>query len=334
MNHKTFKEWLYLAISDEIDKEQERLLKKHIDECDECRTEFDELTQMMTVLGESGVPEPSERMLWEARRDLMDAVAKESPMQSILGRAPSVPDRERITRSPGFWEKVSMGWFGGYRLALSGAATLAIGFFLGYAVFRADAVAPVDVAGPGTLQGETGRTDITNVRFVDVDPSDGTIELVYDLVRPVRLRAGVDDKRMQRMLAYALVNEENPGVRLQAIDAIGTDIPVRRSDGIRRALIEALKTDPNAGVRRQAFLTLDRMPFDTDIKDACLYVLTNDDNPGLRVSSINKLARATLDGFVEGEEVYDALKAEMELDGSGYLKTHSSAFIQEVNDAR
>ena len=70
MSHERYKSWLRLAVANEITTDDMRLLRQHLGECDSCRTEFQELRQMMTTLMERGVEEPSEDMLWEARRNL------------------------------------------------------------------------------------------------------------------------------------------------------------------------------------------------------------------------------------------------------------------------
>ena len=86
MSHERYKDWLRLAVANEISTDDMRLLRVHLGECDSCRTEFQELRQMMTTLMERGVTESSEEMLWEARRNLQSALEKENSVSSISTR--------------------------------------------------------------------------------------------------------------------------------------------------------------------------------------------------------------------------------------------------------
>ena len=336
MNHKQFKEWLQLSFVDEITDEENGLLREHLAKCEECRADFHELQRLMTHLGESGAKEPSEQLLWAARQNLREAIRRDSLTESILTRltqgvapAGSGP-RGRSTISPGSrggW----MGWFGGFRSALSGAAAIAIGVFIGYLAFAGGTTPPAPYEA-GEVAGEIGGPDIANVRFVDWDPRDGQIELQYDLVRPVRLRTTVEDDRVQRVLAHALLTEDNAGVRLKAINALDARATRVPGPDVKLALINALQTDPNAGVRREALRVLQDLPFDTDIKDACLYVLGHDENPGMRVASINLLSGARLAGHPLGHDVYEFLNTTLQDEDDPLLRSRSAVFFEEVQD--
>ena len=340
MNHEKYRELLQLAIIEEISGEAMKSLTDHLSECDMCRAEFNELRQLTTTIAESGAPEPSERMLWETRRRLFEANLREPSMQSGLARvtqgvAPAVssPSTGQGSFSPGFLTRGWSGWFQGFRWALSGAAAVVVGLLIGYVAFGRGVPQSTPVAANWEQYGhEIGPVDVSNVRFVETASPTGEIEIQYDLTRPVRLRAAVDDQRMQRMLAYALLNGENDGVRLQAINAVGAGKTTARGRDIKQALIEAMTSDPNAGVRKQSLDVLSQFPFDEDIKNACFSVLADDRNPGMRVAAINLLAAAAQKGDVVGPEIYDRLRNQFQ--DERYLRTSSGAFIQEANDVQ
>ncbi|UCG51578.1 MAG: HEAT repeat domain-containing protein [Candidatus Latescibacterota bacterium] len=348
MKHDKFKEWIQLAILDEIEADQRRLLDQHLEECAECRTEFEELRHVMTVVGESRAAEPTEQMLREARRRLRETIAQEAvPVDERLAKEPVASLWRRLTQgmarsgirhtaSPTFSTIGRVGWLRGYRVALAGVTAVAVGFLAGYLAFGRMAPQPEGVASQGIATesvAETGQelgpTSYANVRFVDVDPRSGQVKLEYDIVRPVRLRADIEDERVQRMLAYTVLNEENPGVKIQAIQTIDAYVESPEDEQVKTALIQALKTDPSPGVRKHALYVLYKMPFDQAVKDACLYVLANDENPGMRIAAINVLAAATLEGHLPGKEVYDALRAQGSEDD--YIRIRSGAFMEEVN---
>ena len=86
MKHDTFKELMRLAVLDELDKEGWVSLEGHLVDCSECKVEFDELKLLVTLVGESRGAEPSDEMLWEARRNLHEALADE-PVPGVQSAA-------------------------------------------------------------------------------------------------------------------------------------------------------------------------------------------------------------------------------------------------------
>ena len=307
MEHDRFKEWLHLSVFDELGEDKEPQLEAHVQSCDECRREREELVRMLEAISASGAGEPSEAMLMGARQKLSAALSKE-PVHSVTRE--SAQREPIITRLFGTgWKKpVISGRRGvrpGYRFALAGAATLSVGFFIGYLAFgRVEPVSPMPAIELGASRPYTA---VSNVQFLDADATDGEVELLYDEVRPARLRAPMDDQRMRELLAYAILYGNNPGVRLEAMNVFETGESMAPQGDVKNAFLEALISDPNAGVRRQALLVLQRLPFDNDIKRAMLFVLSHDENPGLRIAAMNYLSAVAVDGDLPENEFRDIL---------------------------
>jgi hypothetical protein len=195
---------------------------------------------------------------------------------------------------------------------MAGAATLVIGFFAGYLVFggASPVSTPPQTEGPaGDLlaMNEELPVDVSNVYFMNTDASGGEIEMMYDEVRPMRIKAGMDDERVRRLLAHAILSGDNPGLRLQAINLLEMSEAVTPSAEVKQALIGALVSDPNAGVRRQAFLALQKFPFDNEIREALMFVLDHDDNPGIRVAAMDYLTASILEGGDSEAAYFDIL---------------------------
>jgi len=307
MEHDRFKEWLHLSVFDELGEGEERQLEAHVQSCDECRREREELVRMLETISASGAGEPSEETLVRARRNLSAALSKE-PVHSVT--------RESAQREPIMTRLFGTGWKKpvisgrrgvrpGYRFALAGVAMLSVGFFMGYLAFgRLEPVSPVPAI---ELGASAPYTAISNVHFLDANATDGEVELLYDEVRPARLRAPANDQRMRELLAYAILNGSNPGVRLEAINVYERDENIALPGDVKNAFLEALVSDPNAGVRRQALFVLQRLPFDEDIKGAMLFVLSHDENPGLRIAAMNYLSAVAVDGDLPENEFRDIL---------------------------
>ncbi len=329
MNHGTFKEWLHLFLAGELGVEENRLLQTHLNQCGECRAESEELQRVVARLQEYRTEHASDELLSEVRQSLHEAIRGEALTEAAISRLGRVDGRinRRVGATSGFAFGRGTGWLGGFRPALFGASALAAGVFIGYLAFGQDSVKQPDAPVVSDVAGEMGGPDIANVRFVDWGSRDGTVEIEYDLVRPVRLRAAVGDDRIQRVLARALLSDENPGVRLRAVGAHDPGAPAHRPE-VKLAIIDAVKTDPNAGVRREGLYVLEGMPFDHDVEATCLYVLEHDDNPGMRVASLNLLSSARLSGHDVGPKVYDYLSDTGENDP--WVRAQSAVFFEEV----
>ncbi len=308
MRHEKFTEWLYLSVFDELNDKEKRALDEHVESCDECRLERKKIVSMLDTIAASGAGEPSNALLVSARSSLREALREEPQPQAAVSR-------------PAYNEPLLSRLFGGmfrgevrhgYRLGLAAAATLSIGFLLGYVTFNtAPPISPVVQERPAPDEAFTG---ISNVQFLDVNGTEGQVDILYDQVRPVRLTTSVDDPRAQDILGYALLNDENPGVRLKAISVFETDQLAAPPEDMKKAFLEALTSDPNPGVRLQALLVLRRLPFDEDVKETLFYVLSHDENPGIRVAAMNHLAEVTIDGIMPEREMYDIMGARLATD--------------------
>jgi hypothetical protein len=146
----------------------------------------------------------------------------------------------------------------------------------------------------------------------------------------VQIKGTLDDPMIQKVLSHAMVNEQNPGVRLRAVNAL-TSSSSPEND-IKRALIITLKTDANSGVRREAFTALVKYPYDESIKDALLHVLNHDDNPGLRIEAINLLETQTQSRTQVDREMMDVLRSRIEMDDNPYIRTRARTVLEEFSN--
>ncbi len=320
MDHELYTEWLQLSVYGELDKDKQALLATHIQSCNECRTEHNELVRMLESISASGVGEPTDEQLISARQRLnaelweqqsADTVPSEpAPRESFLARWFGAGRRRA--------ENNTSGRFFGYRVAMAGAAVLVIGFFGGYLVFggaqpvstpsHTKTSAGGDLLASGDLPpGEEIFTDVSNVHFMNTDAASGEIEMQYDEIRPMRIKAGMDDERVRKLLAHAILTGDNPGLRLQAINILESTGGATPAKEVKQALIGALVSDPNAGVRRQAFLALQRLPFDAEIKETLMFVLDHDENAGLRVAAMDYLTASILEGKNSESAYFDIL---------------------------
>ncbi len=321
MNHEQFKEWLHLSMPGELTADESASLKEHLAGCSECRTELEGLQKLQAKLTRSEVPDD---LLQEARRELRVALRLEQSRVSLWSQ---ITERIDELLAPGA------------KLAVGGALTLAVGFLAGALMFRS--VPAGNGANSGLIaqkvSDETmvsrGESQLTNVRFIDSDPSDGEVEFTFDAISPVRIKGSVNDPGVQSVLMKALMEGQNPGVRLHAVSAITSQIQIqtKADPQVKQSLIEAMKFDENPGVRQEALQALRKFPFDDDIRDGLLYILTKDKNQGMRVEAINSLMEAK-DQIKSSsdDQLLDILRKKMETEDNKYVRRGVRAVLEEV----
>ncbi len=311
MNHQEFREWLPLFAYGDLEGNDKESMRQHLETCEDCRTELEQIAKLHGSLDQLQRVSVTEELLQESRQELRAAL--------------------RIERTKlSFWDRVREGLTSTvpqYRVALGAAAMLAVGVFVGYMAFGRTETAPVVTHTPPRNPVVRGNPEITNVKFIDSDASDGQVEFEFDAVTPMSVRGSINDAQVQKVLSYAVVNEQNPGFRLRAVSALGTSRQTKGTDPeVRDSLITVLKSDENPGVRKEALEVLQKFPMDEEIKKAFLYVLLHDRNDGMRVSAIKGLELAAK----TDQEVLDVFKQKVHSNDIDYIRLKARDLIQEV----
>jgi hypothetical protein len=319
MKHEQLQELLHLSLYHELDDDQQSILDQHLKVCAECSAELKKLERLDTLLQKGRRVEITDELLDEARRELRVALRLE---QSRRFSFSEWLDRLNLFPAPGL------------RPAFVGAATLVVGVGLGYLVFSPgtsdSGIGAIPAVGQAVV--ERNETRVSGFRFVQPPDETGSVEVVFDFVTPVRMKGNVADNSIQRVLAQALISEQNPGARIRTVSALGSQVLTSKKPDadIKAALIQALKSDGNAGVRKEALKALLKLPVDKVIKDALLYLLSHESNPGLRVDAINYLDRYVLDDTPHDQDVLNVLKERMQTDNNNYVRIRAKNVYEEV----
>jgi hypothetical protein len=304
MSHEKFSQLLVLSLYGELSAEENALLTDHLLECSLCRQEREELKKLHSVLETEGSQIP-EHLLWQARDELFLKLRREV-------------DREHgIHRS---WKEILSPFNLNWATVGGACVTLAVGFLVGYLAF-----APAVESGLDPFASDEVR--ITNLLL---EENNGQIELTFEAARNFQLTGHITDRKIQKFLAYALVNEQNAGTRLRAVDTIQSKIPAEKDSHILGALLLALKRDENPAVRQQALSAIQKYSPDDDITDALVHVLMNDQNAKLRIEAINALEEAHMSGQELEQQVLGALQKKYETDENKYIRLRAKAVLEEV----
>ena len=216
---------------------------------------------------------------------------------------------------------------------LSGAALLVVGFFVGYLFYGSSTIDPTIITEKSNNEFPVFQDDVTisNISFIDSDPSDGEVEFTFVAMKPVYLKGRVDDPKIQSILTYSMLNEQNPGSRFNSINAMDSEKPIKFDKDVKDALITVVMTDENPGVRREALKLMKKLPYDKDVKQAFIYVLTTDTSSGLRIEAINALVDAGKKGFTLNKNEIDLFKQKLQTDKNSYIRYRTKTILQEYN---
>ena len=209
-------------------------------------------------------------------------------------------------------------------LAFSGLSVLLIGVLIGYLVFETPAIENLK-----TDSTQSDQIRIQNINFIDPDPSDGQVEFTFDAIKSGHIKGNINDTELQKILTYAILNEQNPGTRLNSINVINATQTQSLDNEIKAALITVAKFDENPGVRREALKSLKEIPIDNDIKGTLIYILLNDTSAGLRIEAINTLVEAAKKGLSFSQNDLSLIREKIQVDNNNYIRFQAKNIIKE-----
>ncbi|HSP88643.1 MAG TPA: HEAT repeat domain-containing protein, partial [Ignavibacteriaceae bacterium] len=139
----------------------------------------------------------------------------------------------------------------------------------------------------------------------------------------------VSDPQIQSILTYSMLYEQNPGVRLNAINLIKTNAVQNNDDEIKTALITVAKYDTNLGVRREGLKLLRSFPFDSEVREALLYILLNDKNSAMRIEAISSLKEISEKGTGFNQDEISAFRENLKKEKNNFVKFQIKSVLQE-----
>ena len=320
MIKQTVREMLQLYLYDELTAEDRRSVEEMLSASPEYRAELEALKKLHRTLAHYKPVGVVDQMLVEARNDLRVAIRHE---------------RSRVSWGQKLSDFFAESVFAQYKLAFGSVVTVALGFLLGYAVFNSTTPNSNSLFRQTSTTGSTfdqSEPQLVNVKFMNQSAEDGTVDLTFDAVTPMHIKGNANDPRITQILARALVNERNPGVRLRTVSTISDQTKIQPSTQkeVKASLVAVLKYDQNPGVRKEALKALQNFPIDDDIVEAILYVMKNEKNTGMRIAAINFLDFSKLSGQSVDKDLLETLKEKMQSDENNYIRIRGNAAFQEV----
>ena len=308
MEHTKFKDQIQFYLYNELSMKDKNMFENHISTCKECAQELIEYKKLFEEFNKDNKQTIDPQFLNEARSELRGYLRAQ---------------RNKSSNSNYFLNSLSRFLFKPIGFAFSGIILLVLGGFISYLIFN-----PLNEKIDDNLQ-LPERLKIQNINFIDSDPSDGEVEFTFETVKSDRMKGNVNDIELQKILTYAVLNEQNPGTRLNSINVINANQTQKPDDEIKSTLITVAKFDNNPGVRIEALKSLNKLPADEEIKNTLIYVLLNDTSAGIRIEAINGLVDASKTGISLNQEDLTSLRDKIQIDDNNYIRYQAKNIIKE-----
>lgn len=307
MKHEKYKELLELNILGELNEKEQIDLENHLLECDECNIEYGQLKKMYSTIISGKTEQVTDDDLLNARTKLFNTIN-------------SMPKKVSITKKmKNYFEQLLSN---NVSLAFGSVALVLVGLLIGYLIFNNVEYSSKTIAENSIDLDkiENGDLKIIEVSLPKIFSKSGDFEFKIGDQNPITYKGDFNDKTVQKLLAAAYRETDNPGFKIKTANMVNRFISnnFKPDEKIKLAFIHTLKTDGNPGVRKGALQALINFPYDKQIRDALLYTLQHDDNASNRMNAINVLIamntnRDSIDNKVKKELEQGISKEENEV---------------------
>jgi hypothetical protein len=325
MNCEVAHERIVTAVYGELADEQTHELERHVEGCAECRKEREQTLALKVLMAAYPAMEPDANLVARSRMRLEEALDALPPMRWFERLGQRLTNSfASLTAAPVAATLLLLvgagaGSLGGYRVAENRAART-------LAAQRAQAQnQPASV----TTAENAAPAEISNISSIVQQPNSHLVEVRYNQVVPQKIEGSLDDPAIRQLLMLASQNSASPGVRDDSVGLLAAECRAGhgcQAEGIRDALMVALRYDRNEGVREKAMQGLE--PYvaqDQRVRDAMLEALLYDSDPKIRKTAINILQP------VEGDtSVRQVLNSVANSDRSPYIRTVSRQVLDRV----
>jgi anti-sigma factor RsiW len=316
MNCEVAHERIVTAAYGELADEQTHELERHLAACLECGKEREQLLALKVLMAAHPVMEPDANLVARSRLKLEEALDALPPMRWFERLSQKLTNNFASLQAAPMAAclllllGVGAGSLGGYRVAEHRAGQKT--------TVERGAVQPAAVEAVGSA----APAEIANISSIVQQPNSHLVQVRYNQLVPQQIEGSLDDPAIRQLLMLASQNSASAGVRDNSVGLLAAECRAGhgcKAEGIRDALMVALRYDKNAGVREKAMQGLE--PYvaqDQRVRDAMLEALLNDSDPKIRTAAINILQP------VEGDtSVRQVLHSVANSDRNPYIRTVS-----------
>jgi hypothetical protein len=166
------------------------------------------------------------------------------------------------------------------------------------------------------------ESSIGGIRSITQQPGN-QVSIQYDAISTQHAQGSLSDQRIQQLLFFAARNNYSSGLRMDSVDLL-TQQPA--NPNVREALIYALRYDSNPGVRLKALEGLG--PYvkdDVRVRDSILEALMSDSNPGVRTQALHLIEPVRADSSVR-----IVLQKLAKTDHNTYIRSQARTLVAQL----
>jgi hypothetical protein len=167
------------------------------------------------------------------------------------------------------------------------------------------------------------QASIAGIESITPDANSNKVSIKYDMMYPQTAEGSPDDPEIHALLLMAARNQRDSSVRLDSIDLLTRQA---EDNAVREALVYALRYDKNPGVRLKALEGLKSyVKDDVHVRDAIVEALMHDSNAGVRSEAISLLNPVRADMSVR-----EALEVLAQHDKDAFIRSESRRYLDST----
>jgi hypothetical protein len=292
MNCELAHERIVMAAYGELPDDAAHELDRHLACCPECHKENEQLRALKLLADAYPVEDPAANLVARSRlrlQEALDALPPKTWLERFLQRLGN--NFASLQSAP----------VAASLLLLIGAGAGALG---GYHVAQSRIAQDVAAQPPrNSLPAPSGAADpVANISSIVRQPNSEQVEVRYNKLVPAEVTGSLDDPGIRHLLMLASQNETSENVHDDSVELLAAECRAGhgcKGEGIRDALMVALRYDRNSGVRLKALEGLQpHVAEDVRVRDAVLEALLYDSDPHIRTAAINMLEPVDADTTV------------------------------------
>ncbi|MBN4081190.1 HEAT repeat domain-containing protein [Caldithrix abyssi] len=303
------KEQATLYVMDALSADERQAFENKLNTNDALKNYLLELKHTLSLTTEAFAFKPLEedlqgqRNLLRARVNLLNSLKSTPPLQDKFR---DIFERILSPRQPA-WAVVSYV-----------VIAFVIGRFL--SVNPVQDIAPQNGFSSAAIMALIQEGALADVQFEKTE--DESIRLAVETKQNVDVSGGTNDEIIQQILYYLLLNDNNPGKRLKAVNLLKT---VPAHDNKKLVLVSSVLSESNAGVRLKVLELLSEFETDKTIRNACLKILLEDENEAVRMGALSILAGSP------SADIVPALRVVSLMDQNEYIRERAAEVMDDIS---
>jgi anti-sigma factor RsiW len=322
MNCEIAHERIVIAAYGELPDEQIHELERHMAGCPDCHTQREAMLALKVLAEAHPVLEPSPNLIARSRlrlEEALDALPAKRWYERLGQRA--MNNFASLQRAPVaacllLIAGMGAGTMGGYEFSQGRVA-------------RNAQAAQAAASRQPQVQLPVPPAEVASISSIVRQPNSEMVAVSFDRLVPQRVEGSLDDPAIRQLLMLAVQNSASAGVRDDSVGLMAAECRAGHSckpQGIRDALMVALRYDKDAGVREKALEGLESyVAEDVRVRDAVLQALLNDSDPRIRSEAINILEPVEADTSVR-----QVLSSVADSDQNPHIRTVSREVLSHV----